>query len=360
MTAKNLVPASEMLARHEDHLAKYRPVFSGDIQDDFAKHFANSKVITNQFHHAKRLASQKIDALFTAKFNEQAFTSEDLLVYYWPKSKDEAVFQLIQLLSSMQIGSECLIVGENRSGVRSVEKLLADYLQLQKIDTAKRCSLFYGKVIKVPDFDLDKFWHQYNLGSHTLKTLPGIFSYKQLDAGSELLLQSYTQPKENHSNGAHKHILQGNILDLCCGNGVLALNLEVFFAQHDIEKVANKTRHWTLADTNAHALQSAEATFLANNQPIPDIVASDLFNQLPQKFDHIITNPPFHDGQQTDYSITERLIREAFTHLNLQGTLRLVANGFLPYEQIMQDTFGNVECILKTTRFSVYESVKYR
>ena len=66
---------------------------------------------------------------FSVEFQGQA----DLIVYYWTKNKQEVNFQLIQLLAQASIGQEILIIGENRCGVRSVEKTLAPYGEIAKL-----------------------------------------------------------------------------------------------------------------------------------------------------------------------------------------------------------------------------------
>ncbi|SUB35069.1 ribosomal RNA small subunit methyltransferase C [Pasteurella multocida] len=49
----------------------------------------------------------------------------------------------MQLLAQAPIGQEMLIVGENRCGVRSVEKMLDAYGDIAKIDSARRCGLYH-------------------------------------------------------------------------------------------------------------------------------------------------------------------------------------------------------------------------
>ncbi|STL92575.1 ribosomal RNA small subunit methyltransferase C [Escherichia coli] len=56
----------------------------------------------------------------------------DTLIYYWPKNKPEAQFQLMNLLSLLPVGTDIFVVGENRSGVRSAEQMLADYAPVNK------------------------------------------------------------------------------------------------------------------------------------------------------------------------------------------------------------------------------------
>lgn len=72
----------------------------------------------------------------------------DTLIYYWPKNKPEAQFQLMNLLSLLPVGTDIFVVGENRSGVRSAEQMLADYAPLNKVDSARRCGLYFGRLEK--------------------------------------------------------------------------------------------------------------------------------------------------------------------------------------------------------------------
>lgn len=96
----------------------------------------------------------------------------DTLIYYWPKNKPEAQFQLMNLLSLLPVGTDIFVVGENRSGVRSAEQMLADYAPLNK--SRQRSSLWplFWSSGKQPVFDADKFWGEYSVDGLTVKTLP--------------------------------------------------------------------------------------------------------------------------------------------------------------------------------------------
>lgn len=74
----------------------------------------------------------------------------------------------------------------------------------------------------------------------------------------------------------------------------------------------------------------------------------------------IISNPPFHDGMQTNLDAAQTLIRGAVRHLNSGGELRIVANAFLPYPDVLDETFGFHEVIAQTGRFKVYRAIMTR
>lgn len=333
-------PASEVLLRHSDDFAQRRVLFAGDMQDDLPARFetAASRAHTQQLHHWQVLDRQMGErARFSLVADASDIADSDTLVYYWPKNKPEAQFQLMNLLSLMPVGSDIFVVGENRSGVRSAEQMLADYSPLTKVDSARRCGLYHGRLDKQPTFDAEGYWNSYALDDLTIKTLPGVFSRDGLDVGSQLLLSTLTP----HT--------KGKVLDVGCGAGVLSAVL----ASH-----SPKVR-LTLTDVSAPAVEASRATLAANGLE-GDVFASNVFSEVQGRFDMIISNPPFHDGLQTSLEAAQTLIRGAVRHLNSGGELRIVANAFLPYPQVLDETFGFHEVIAQTGRFKVYRTVMTR
>ncbi|EOX8477779.1 16S rRNA (guanine(1207)-N(2))-methyltransferase RsmC [Salmonella enterica subsp. indica] len=333
-------PASEVLLRHSDDFEQSRILFAGDLQDDLPARFecAASRAHTQQFHHWQALSRQMGD---NVRFNLVAQASDvadcDTLIYYWPKNKPEAQFQLMNILSLMPSGSDVFVVGENRSGVRSAEQMLADYAPLNKVDSARRCGLYHGRLEKQPRFSLESWWAEYSIDGLTIKTLPGVFSRDGLDVGSQLLLSTLTP----HT--------KGKVLDVGCGAGVLSAAL----ASH-----SPKVR-LTLCDVSAPAVEASRATLAANGLE-GEVFASNVFSEVKGRFDMIMSNPPFHDGMQTSLDAAQTLIRGAVRHLNSGGELRIVANAFLPYPKILDETFGFHEVIAQTGRFKVYRTVMTR
>ncbi len=335
-----LTPASEVLLRHSDDFEQSRILFAGDLQDDLPARLESveSRAWTQQYHQWQTLSRQMGDkAVFGLTLDEAATGESDTLIYYWPKNKPEAQFQLMNLLSLLPVGTDIFVVGENRSGVRSAEQMLAEFAPLNKVDSARRCGLYHGRLEKQPTFDAQAFWDEYQLDGLAIKTLPGVFSRDGLDVGSQLLLSTLTP----HT--------KGKVLDVGCGAGVLAAVL----ASH-----SPKVR-LTLCDVSAPAIQASRATLAANGFE-GDVFASNVFSEVTGRFDMIISNPPFHDGLQTSLEAAQTLIRGAVRHLNSGGELRIVANAFLPYPAVLDETFGFHEVIAQTGRFKVYRTVMTR
>ncbi|MEW5558835.1 16S rRNA (guanine(1207)-N(2))-methyltransferase RsmC [Enterobacter asburiae] len=335
-----LSPASEVLLRHSDDFEQSRILFAGDLQDDLPARLdtAFSRAHTQQFHHWQVLSRQMGENVRFSLTAEAADVADcDTLIYYWPKNKPEALYQLTNILSLLPVGTDIFVVGENRSGVRSAEQMLAEFAPLNKVDSARRCGLYHGRLEKQPSFNAEGYWGEYQLDGLTIKTLPGVFSRDGLDVGSQLLLSTLTP----HT--------KGKVLDVGCGAGVLATVL----ASH-----SPKVR-LTLCDVSAPAVEASRAT-LAANELEGEVFASNVFSEVTGRFDMIISNPPFHDGLQTSLEAAQQLIRGAVRHLNSGGELRIVANAFLPYPKVLDEVFGFHEVIAQTGRFKVYRTVMTR
>lgn len=326
-----LSPESEVLVRHLPQFAAPNVLLFGDFRDDFATQLNEA----NQINHFSSYFNVAISRP-SVEFGLLCHTAAEVAIFCWTKNKQECQFQLFQWLSEQKVGQQLWIVGENRSGVRSVEGLLSPLGDIAKIDTARRCSLYHFVLQKVPTFDCNHFWKSYRLHDLNIFALPAVFSAAELDSGSALLLSTF----ESQST------IKGRVLDLGCGAGVIGSSLKARFP----------TIQLTMSDIHAMALASARRT-LEENKLEGDVVASDVFSHLNQRFDLIVSNPPFHDGIETNYQAVERLIEQAKVHINRGGELRLVANSFLPYPDLLDKAFGCHQVLAKSTKFKVY-SVK--
>ena len=321
---------SEVLARHLPVFEGKSILFFGDVRDDFAQSLTQARdvhILTNYFDYAHHRQA--------VEFSLENANQAELGVFYWTKNKQECQFQLLQWLSQSSQGQELLVIGENRAGVRSVEKMLEPFGNIAKIDSARRCGLYHFELQNVPNFDCKKFWKSYRLNELEIFALPAVFSSSELDGGTKLLLSTF-----HKADG-----LKGNVLDLGCGAGVIGASLKKMFPKIKL----------TMSDIHAMALASSERT-LSENQLEGKVIASDVFSHIDGRFDLIISNPPFHDGIDTAYRAVENLILQAKNHLTRGGELRIVANAFLPYPDLLDQAFGSHQLLAKSTKFKVYSA----
>ena len=271
----------------------------------------------------------------------QGDESLDGVVVYMPKSKEQAQMLLANIAPYLKKQAHILLVGENKSGIKSSPKLLAPHSNTAiKIDSARHCSLYAGCLTQAaPPFSINDWLSQVNITINgqtlTLCSMPGVFNHKQLDPATELLLNQITQ------------VPDGRILDFGCGTGVIGCFLATL----------NTHTQVTMVDVSAIALYCAQQSARLNGINA-DLVASNGVKALSGLFNGVYTNPPFHTGIKTDYSVTENFLNELPAFLHPGAELNLVANGFLPYPPLLKKAFGHTQTIASTSKFKVYRCCK--
>lgn len=333
---------SQIAQRQLDYFNTKHVLVAGEIEDLFplelAEHCESVTVFTSNYSYFRQIRSyEAITSHFGSQLN--ADTQADLLLLYWPKAKAEAEYLLAMLMDKLGLGCEIVVVGENRSGVKSIEKMFQPYGSVHKQDSARRCSFYWGQcdTQAQPFVQADWFRH-YSINVHgqqlEIQSLPGVFSHGEFDLGSQLLLE--TLPS-----------LSGKVLDFGCGAGVVG----AFMAK------SNPAIELEMCDINAYALASSEATLVANGLQ-GRVFASDIYSDCSEDYRFIISNPPFHSGIDTDYNAAETLLGKAPQHLSKSGELIIVANNFLKYPPIIEQAFSNCATLNKTNKFSIYHAFK--
>ncbi|MFM2588897.1 16S rRNA (guanine(1207)-N(2))-methyltransferase RsmC [Vibrio sp. TBV020] len=336
------IAPSQIAQRQLAYFEGKHVLVAGEAEDLFpvelANHCHSVTVFTTNYGYHRQLESQpKITSVFGAEFDQE--TPADVVLLYWPKAKAEAEYLLAMLMAKLGENTEIVVVGENRSGIKSIEKMFKPYGPITKYDSARRCSFYWGQCTQTPEaFELDKWFKSYQVSyketSLTIKSLPGVFSHGEFDIGSKLLLD--TLPN-----------LTGKVLDFGCGAGVIGSVMATLNPGIELE----------MCDISALAVESSKATLVANGLT-GKVFASDVYSDTSNDYDFIISNPPFHAGLDTSYSATETLLAKAPSYQNKAGQLLIVANSFLKYPPIIEKAFGNCETLNKTTKFAIYSAKK--
>ena len=340
---------SQVLLRNIEALSATAPLFINLMEDGFITHYLqdypNANVTCYNTNFIDYLAindkyANQIKTVFSSEYKSE--TKHDLVVINFPKSKDELAFTLAMIAPYLLADAKVILVGEKKGGVQSAPKLTQHFLSsCQKIDAARHCLLFGGiyETKESETFIIQNWYKNYQVNisgiTLTIASLPGVFSQKKLDVGTALLLDNLPED------------MQGKVLDFGCGAGVISCFIGKKFINTDL----------SLLDVSALAIASAKRT-LSLNGLTGNVFASDSLSSVSESYQHIVSNPPFHQGTQTNYQATEDFLRGINKHLTAtkkqNSDITIVANSFLQYLPIMQQSIGKTETIARKQGFSIY------
>ena len=126
----------------------------------------------------------------------------------------------------------------------------------------------------------------------------GVFSKDKIDEGSKLLLETYIKYGKKEKK----------ILDVGCGIGFLGISLnKIMGASVDMIDINNRALHLTKMN-------------LKENKAEGNVFVSNIYENVKEVYDVIITNPPIRAGKKVYLTI----INESFNHLTKDGELWFV------------------------------------
>ncbi|MEH7376931.1 class I SAM-dependent methyltransferase [Neobacillus sp. C211] len=195
---------------------------------------------------------------------------------------------------------------------------------------------YYSRMQKVESDP--KFW-DYTLKNNQFrfKTDNGVFSKREVDFGSRLLIESFEMPNAD-----------GLLLDVGCGYGPIGLSIAKSY--HD--------RMIHMIDVNERAIALAKENAELNRIQNVKIYESDrLLNVKENTFAAILTNPPIRAGKKTVHDIFE----QSFEHLTSQGELWVVIQkkqGAPSAIEKLNNLFNHVETIDKSKGYFVIKAQK--
>ncbi len=111
-----------------------------------------------------------------------------------------------------------------------------------------------------------------------------------------------------------------------------------------------------MTDVDALALRSAAET-MKLNQCKAKIRPGDGLQKLEQVFDLIVTNPPFHQGHQTDTGLSMKLLKRVRNFLHPRGSVVMVVNRHIPYRKWLDRKFAKHQVLAADSNYQVLHAV---
>jgi 16S rRNA (guanine1207-N2)-methyltransferase len=275
---------------------------------------------------------------------DDAGTRYPLVLILPPRQRDEARALMARALDCVQPGGRIIAAASNNEGARSSESDLAQLVGTITSITKNKCRAFWSEPLQgAADPTVAAQWRTLDavraIGDPRFVSRPGVFAWDRIDPASALLAEHFPADLAGRAAdlGAGFGYLSVELLSRC--PGITALDL------YEAE-----ARALDLARQNLAALES-RATLAYKWH---DVTAG-----LPQSYDVIITNPPFHTHARADRpDVGRRFIAVAAQSLRPRGRLWLVANRHLPYELALTENFGAVRTVAQKHGFKIVEAIK--
>lgn len=172
---------------------------------------------------------------------------------------------------------------------------------------------------------------------YTFTTDVGVFSRKEVDFGSVLLIEQFEEPN-----------VEGSILDLGCGYGPIGISIADRY----------KNRNVVMVDVNERAIMLAKQNAILNEIQQVEIMQSNIFSAIKgRKFASVVTNPPIRAGKK----IVHKMFEESQESLVDNGELWVVIQkkqGAPSAKKKLESLFGRVDTVAKSKGYYILRAVK--
>ena len=183
--------------------------------------------------------------------------------------------------------------------------------------------------------EIKKINYAYNGYDFVFLSDNGVFSKEHIDYGSRLLVETFMKSKPGY----------GSILDVGCGYGFIGVTIGKLLSSNV-----------TLVDVNKRALHLAKMN-LDNMHVSGKIIESNAYENVNDKYDYIITNPPVRAGK----NVLLNILIGAKEHLNDGGTLWYVLRkdqGAKSIQKVLSEHY-KIDLVEKSKGFYIFCCNKY-
>lgn len=261
-----------------------------------------------------------------------------------PRQRDEARALFARAVTLLAPGGSVLAAMPNDEGAKSGEGDLARLCGAVQHLSRHKCRAFWSTPdAGAVDQDLLAAWLALDAPREIMDgyiSRPGLFAWDRIDRASALLAAHL--PDDLH----------GRVADLGAGWGYLATQVIARCAQVTaIDLYEAEQRALAPARSNLQRAVEASGRAVETGVHWHDVTVG-----LPQRYDAIVSNPPFHQGRADLPALGRAFIASAADALLPDGRLWLVANLHLPYEILLRERFRAVREVAQRDGFKVIEA----
>ncbi|MEO6065992.1 MAG: class I SAM-dependent methyltransferase [Lysobacterales bacterium] len=270
-------------------------------------------------------------------------TRYPLVLVLPPRQRDEARALFALAIARTEPGGIVVASMPNDAGAKSGENDLERVAGPLHVVSKNKCRVFWTAPLHgAVDTVLAAEWSILDAPRPILDgrfiSRPGVFAWDRVDIASALLAAHL--PNDFCGTGA----------DLGAGYGFLAAEVLARCADVTVDLFEAEARALDLARINLASFASRGAA---------RFYWRDVTAGLSERYDFIVTNPPFHaEGRADRPDIGRDFIAAAANALQPGGRLWLVANRHLAYEAVLNANFGTTRIVAQQHGFKVIEAIK--
>ncbi len=288
--------------------------------------------LTRETLAANDVQAAVYDSVCPASSEAETFDTALLVI---PKGRAFSRLLLGAAYHALKPGGRLYLAGPNAGGAKAIVKdagaifgRAATIHSKARNRVAVAVKLVHAQGEAVPSFER---LHELDVAGLSLCSIPGVFSWEELDDGTARLLDTLGEDL----------CIGQRVLDVGCGTGVIGL----YAARLGAASV-------DMIDSSFLAVQCAQEGILANGFAATcHAWTSDLYSDAgDEPYNLILSNPPFHIGHAVETEAAQALI---------SGARDRLVNLFLPYERLLKGVFGerSVRIVQEDTRYRVIEGV---
>lgn len=255
-----------------------------------------------------------------------------------PRQREHARACYARALERLLPGGTLVLSQANSEGARSCEADLRQLAPGAQVLSKHQCRVVWAQADASLNLDQLGSWRNLDaprqIDDGRYWSRPGVFAWDRVDAASQLLAEHL--PLE----------MQGSVADLGGGWGFLSAQ---------VLQRCPQVSALDLYEADTRALELARR----NLEPWVDRVAlglhwHDVASGLPQRYQNIVSNPPFHAQQSRQrVDLGKTFLKVAADALLPGGRLWLVANRHLPYEAVLAQHFDSCQTLAQSGGYKV-------
>lgn len=261
-------------------------------------------------------------------------TSSVLFRLFQDMRLNEHILQTLQ--RRLPSGTQVQILGRKQDGIQSLQKRLAKTgLPVTCLEVGCHSRWLTVEIRETPLISVEEN-SEVNGAHGSMKVPAGVFASGQCDTGTQLLLDVLQK-----QNGVGLRVW-----DLGCGAGWLA-----------VQALQQKAAYVLATD---HAFWSQNCTqenlqALGMDSKRWKCLCTFLDDGVEERFDWIISNPPFHLESVQKMDIGKTWLQVCRDHLNPGGRIFLVCNRFIPYQNFCAELQLSCRQMIENRSYAVFE-----